>query len=593
MNRIRRFFKCVTTSSRQTKEESEVHAVDEISNHKFETSVSQVSAISPNIEIDSNCIAPLIDTSEPLNWNDLIVNKNSSKGNFGSVFFKARLNKKNKDGYICTNNDIIVKILKLPQNITQDYEKGLNNIITEFRIYLDIEQKISQKDLLVKVYGVVDGLCSTNLMDIFQINENTKVTGLVMRYEPGGTLDSIMSQSKNNDVKISLSTKIRILSEIALSVAELHSIGVSHSNLKPDNIWSSSTDLSQAKVRLSGFGLSSTNSDENSSYYMPIKQYMNASKHQQYDGTFISVTQRYDIFCFAMLAWELLVDQPSLTKLNHVPNSVNDWKSYVNQLPTDCPTPVYNMINSCLQNSENQSKYHSAQECYTILDHCYHQLIHIKYDVCITYCCDLKQEVFINHIHQQLMSTGLKIYQTTQNSNDENMFLKSKIILCILDESYQNTTNNNNVLDLKNNYESKYSRPVIPLLLEPINNNFPNYEMKVYCDMILSSTQVFDFSTLLIQREQDQSNLKDSFILEGDIEKLSQYIAQRVEHYSSVGIHQSTSSIANDMNRRNDDMSYSECGINDDGEKEYKKNLKLLSITVCIVISIIYNNSLL
>ena len=79
--------------------------------------------------------------------------------------------------------------------------------------------------------GIVEGELTNDWANTLN---SLKAVGIVMHYETGGSLGSIIHQ---DGVQVALVNKLRILWKIALGLAELHKQGISHGDIKPDNIF--------------------------------------------------------------------------------------------------------------------------------------------------------------------------------------------------------------------------------------------------------------------------------------------------------------------------------------------------------------------
>ncbi len=194
------------------------------------------------------------------------------RGSFGNVV-QARLNARNEhDGGLVTCDDVVVKVMTKSLGIARDvnaYERNLNAAIQEVSILMDAESRIVFKDCIIKVYGIASGQLSQTLCETLNVSEETSVVGIVMRHERGGSLDALIHPKTSSSIhssaalKINLKDKLRLLTAIARGLAELHTAGIVHGDIKPANVLLSSQDPTSAEVRLADFGLAAVK-DRNS-----------------------------------------------------------------------------------------------------------------------------------------------------------------------------------------------------------------------------------------------------------------------------------------------------------------------------------------
>ena len=137
--------------------------------------------------------------------------------------------------------------------------------------------------------------------------------GIVMRVENGGSLGKLI-HGRNI---IPIVDKIDMLFQIARGLAELHTVGIIHADIKPDNVLLDGSW--PPKVRLADFGfsmfcnnkeLSSTTLAKTSSFcgtplYSAPEMMINPYKPAA-DGKYAKPSRKTDIYAFAILAYELL-----------------------------------------------------------------------------------------------------------------------------------------------------------------------------------------------------------------------------------------------------------------------------------------------
>ena len=327
--------------------------------------------------------------------------------------------------------------------------------------------------------------------------------------DKSNSITSSRSRSHNNS-DIPIHNKILILFKIAQALAGLHRAGVYHGDIKPDNILLSSKDLSQAEIRLADFGLAEVRDKESRSYaigassfvetkrdrgtpiYCAPEQLYDPYKLQDNDNSTTSVmmyakpSEKTDIYSFAILAWEVLSGQkpfPNVTSQVELSVQVHQGvRPDINQLPNDCPEAIRTMITTCWDHNRTNRK--TSLECSLLLRQCYDQLtFNTIYDVYFAYRYDNTNKV-TNRIRNKIMSTGLKVVWIPDDQiEDVNAVMrydyisKSKVIVMCLDHAYQ--TDPRCISELQINQTLIIPRLVIPLLLEPQSDTFPNEAFKL------------------------------------------------------------------------------------------------------------------
>ena len=365
-------------------------------------------------------------------WGDIIINNDDTnivigEGSFGRVV-KAQLVAKKETGENITNDETVIKIMRRKGNFTHStYDDGFKNAVKEVRVHLEAEQKILNKNCIVKVYGIVEG----DLPEYLSSYLNTvRAVGIIMRYEaetltsffksqystppPAGAQAGHCSPHSNNNtdtdpsnstgnnstascltgtsvISITLKDKIYILLKIALGLADLHKAGVSHGDIKPDNILLSSKDLSKLEVRLADFGLAEmlaresvvvgesslieTKRDRGTPIYCAPERLFDPYKMNGETTNVLKYakpSEKTDSYSFAILTWEFLTEQkPFSWVTSQVELSVQVHQGVrpdINELPSDCPVAVRNMIISCWDQNRGTRK--TALECSAILRQC-------------------------------------------------------------------------------------------------------------------------------------------------------------------------------------------------------------------------------
>ena len=103
----------------------------------------------------------------------------------------------------------------------------------------EISQRGGQglSDLIVQLYGFAEGPLPLEITTLFRLHNLEEAYGIVMRLEGGGSLELLLHPpAARAAAPLATGDKLRLLAQIAHGIAELHTIGVTHGDLKPDNI---------------------------------------------------------------------------------------------------------------------------------------------------------------------------------------------------------------------------------------------------------------------------------------------------------------------------------------------------------------------
>ena len=637
-------------------------------------------------------------------WSDLAVDPDDDNnmighGSFGKVIRAHLTNaKRNKGSRPPSTRDIVVKVMKTPNKnhkklALKDYDLELKNAIKEVKIHLDVQNKIINKSCIVKVLGIVDGELTNDWSNTLN---SRKAVGIVMHYEQGGSLGSIIHQGEG--VQVELVNKLRILWKIALGLAELHKQGISHGDIKPDNILLSSKDLTQTEVRLADFGLaeihergflgeislSETKTDRGTPIYCAPEQLYDPFRVLE-PGSFYAYkkpSDKTDMYSFSILVWEVLSEGKPFHDISTAAELAiaihQGNRPSLDQLPLECTLAMRNMIERCWDVDTRKRK--SAMDFATVLRQSHDELVNMEYDVYLTCRYDRKREILINHIRNRLMDHGFKVavayepgfvpsgargssagfccrgcsgrkfcsdkYPSNRsdigsslmspkslttasmspcsplpstvlwglNAADDDVncspradsmfsstrgyklqcvvcgddsftpsdaeearvmesradkisqLTRSKLILLCLDEGYQ--TDQECLYELQSNRKLTLPRPVIPLLLESPNENFPDGEIRVHCQLGNRKSKVFDISTHLLDLSQSQS-----LYTETEYNMLSTHSSLRLTPHTPLTLTRGAASTdtVNDNNSR-------ALAINSDSSERLSTGSKLLLI---------------
>ena len=350
---------------------------------------------------------------------------------------------------------VAAKVLNVP-NITMEELRKL--AVDEFDIIRNAFDTVVRKDSVVQAIGICEGKLPSSLSTRFNINV-VDGYGIVLRYEGGGSLESVLYDSPVKPKTIlPLQEKIRILMQIASGLDELHSVGILHGDIKPANVLLS--DNNPPLVRLSDFGHSEKKAMAMSNSVSTLHQTMTRKGSPIYNAPecipspqspiISKISRRTDVYSFAILAWELLnktgkrpyADITSEIALNHHV-AVNDSRPSLHELVDDVPPTVRDMIQRCWD--KDRTVRLTALDCYNILDQAYYILSQAKFDIFLSH--PWRNKNVLQYVKKFLNSYGYRVwYDQNDMGWDLSRSMKdgienSQIVLVCLNKLYLSREN--------------------------------------------------------------------------------------------------------------------------------------------------------
>lgn len=397
------------------------------------------------------------------NYNDSLI----GKGRFGPVFRAKFIVSNNKSDNMNLNSseqeeDVAVKLVtkSLLQN-PNVYDSSVEIALAEIKVIREANLKIiSDFDCIVKLYDGVRGVLSSHLASTFQLNTTDDCVGIVLRYESGGSLESLLypdGKKMTNPIELNVTEKLRLLTGIASGLSELHGYGIVHGDIKPANILLSGH--TPPHIRLSDFGLSTiradvdqlTGSTLNQTYHVKGTPVYNAPEKlfnpfsDEETPTISDSTRKTDIYAFAILTWEVLSgNRPFDTVKQETQLSVKVHKGErppIIKLPSEVGDGVISMISKCW--SVERSQRLTAIECACILDRQYQSMSSDQvYDTYLSYSTDDKP--FIRHVYNFLLQRQFHVWCDEDDSKRVLEHTKiaaissCKTMISFVSDSYQN-----------------------------------------------------------------------------------------------------------------------------------------------------------
>jgi serine/threonine protein kinase len=201
--------------------------------------------------------------------------------------------------------------------------------IKETGILMNLKSKIFS-DTIVIAYGIVEGELPSLLSLPLNLIPGQKAIGIVMSYEGGGTLaDNLYSE--NSTKFSSFAEKIRISRLLACGLAELHTIGTIHGDMKSANILMSDSNF--PLVRYADFGsailkdskeiclqastLGYTKTHRGTPIYSAPEMLQDPNDFDG-DGKIAKASRKTDMYAFGFLLWEISKQKPFSTIRNEI-----------------------------------------------------------------------------------------------------------------------------------------------------------------------------------------------------------------------------------------------------------------------------------
>ena len=382
-----------------------------------------------------------------IRWDELEFLEVIGKGAY-SVVLKAKYGR----------HIVAVKVLNTP---CMDIEELRKRAVDEFDIIRNAFDTVLRKHSVVQAIGICEGklpsLLSTRF-NMFNIPSGFDVYGIVLRYEGGGSLESVLYGSlARSKIILPLQEKIRILMQIASGLDELHTAGILHGDIKPANVLLS--DNNPPLVRLSDFGHSEKKA-MTSNIVSTLHQTMTRKGSPIYNApecipssqspTVSKISRLTDVYSFAILAWEVLnktgkrpyADITSEIALYHHV-AVNDRRLSLDELVDDVPPTVLDMIRRCWD--KDRTIRFTALECYNILDQAYNTLSQAKFDIYLSH--SWRNKNVLRYVKKFLNSYGYRVwYDQNEMSWDLSRSMRdgienSQIVLVCLNKLYLSREN--------------------------------------------------------------------------------------------------------------------------------------------------------
>jgi serine/threonine protein kinase len=462
-----------------------------------------------------------------IKWSDIQVKTATAEeailgtGSFGTVI-RASWIFRRLDGSMIQEVEVAVKVLTRSSSNTssdEEYYDIINRAVGEVVLLQNAERTIGSADRIVRAYGVAKGILPRDLTTLFNILDDDEGVGIVMRYEGGGSLENLLhSRRARQRPPLPVREKIYLLKGIAHALAELHSIGIVHADIKPENVLLSHHNPPQ--VRLADFGMSiyqeQTNSASLGASSLSTTTHMRGTPvycapemlinpYAEFDGTVAKSSRKTDMYAFAMLAWEVLTQERPFSDLRSegvlCSRVHKGYRPPIDKLPPETPFDVIGMIELCWDKDRSQRL--SAVECLAILHYQHDLESGKKFDVFLSHSKAMRP--FLSHVAHTLIQRGYRVWfdQTDEASGSESPLKASsrsgitqcKVFFACVDKSYVE-----NMSCLNELRAARESRPVLVLILEASPETWVSSDFTRLCQ--LESSQHIDLSGSVGAREE-------------------------------------------------------------------------------------------
>jgi serine/threonine protein kinase len=413
---------------------------------------------------------------------------------------------------------VAVKILLKSQIITSDKNDDSFDLVRraawrEARLLREVEAR-SLYQCVVRCYGVVEGVMPASFYNGGSSaegsnNSSNDAIGIVMSLESGGSLDAMLFPKEGSTqfkkvIFLDMKEKLMLLAKIARGLAELHSMGLVHGDIKPHNILLS--HHSPPDIRFSDFGLSkftgggggsgSSNSSNGGSTLQQTKNVKGTPVYcapemlvNPYDESFCETVARpsrkTDMYAFAVMSWEILSRERALSECkteaalcSKVHKGV---RPSLDKLPADTPVSVVEMLTCCWDKDRRTRKL--AVECHALLSSVMNMYASGKFDLFFSHAWVSKP--LLSHVYSLLFKAGYRVWYD-QNDMGHNMeesmrqgIERSTVVVACVSRHYQ--TRPNCMFELKE--ATICNKPILLLSLESDLMSWASDELKQLCQL--------------------------------------------------------------------------------------------------------------
>ena len=439
------------------------------------------------------------------------------KGQFGTAY-----------KLLWSNQPVAVKVVSFEKCDFngKNYDVELLRSVQEAERVVDICNRggIGIDELVVKVYGFVEGPITSALEPSLDLPAGDKAFGIVMRLEEGGTLrERLHAAPGMPQMPLSMPEKLRFIQQITRGLFELHKMGVIHADLKPANTLLSGKN--PPDCRLADFGHSFVREDTGSPTRLGVSTFQFTSvvrgtpvysapemlqlfdDDDEGEGLAGKASRSTDVYSLGIMMHEILSMQEPFKGLSRellARNVCSGERPPLNQLPSDTPPAVRALMEKCWDGDRDNRP--SGAECLSVMTYTLSAVESSQFDVFFSYSHAKKP--FVVHLYEVFTKLGFRVWLDQNNmGHDMTASMKkgienSTVTMSFVDQSYQQSKNCQAELQHARNGAKK---PVVVVIVE---GNFWSWSTDAFKELCDVKTKMFaDLSEVACQAWDDQDKV--------------------------------------------------------------------------------------
>ncbi|ENY5882221.1 TPA: serine/threonine-protein kinase [Salmonella enterica] len=180
---------------------------------------------------------------------------------------------------------------------------------------------------------------SRHVVEIYDVlfDKNRNVSGIIIEYLDGRDFSKFYLEYENNPEEF-----LKILFQIASGLYDLHQAGITHRDMKLENIKASNAGV----VKIFDFGISAITDDYITKNNRGTLIY--AAPELYFENARIS--REMDIYAFGIIAWNLVTTQNNFDRalLDTPPHSKHKYQSIAHVCKNKLPEEIINLIDATL-----------------------------------------------------------------------------------------------------------------------------------------------------------------------------------------------------------------------------------------------------
>ena len=406
----------------------------------------------------------------------------------------------------------------------KNYDVELLHSVQEAERVVDICNRggIGIDELVVKVYGFVEGPITSALEPSLDLPAGDKAFGIVMRLEAGGTLrERLYGLPGVPPMPLTMPEKLRFIQQITRGLFELHKMGVIHADLKPANVLLSGKY--PPDCRLADFGQSFVREDTGSPTRLGVSTFQYTSvvrgtpvysapemlrfydddDGEGGDGLAGKASRSTDVYALGIMMYEILSMQEPFKGLSReilARKVCGGDRPPLDQLPSDTPPAVCPLMERCWDNDRDNRP--SVVECLSIMTYTLNAVESSQFDIFFSY--SHAKEPFVVHLYEVLTKLGFRVWWDQFNlGHDMTATMKkgienSTVTMSFVDQFYQQSKHCQTELHHARHVAKK---PVVVVIVE---GDFWSWSTAAFKDLCDVKTKMFaDLSEVACQAWDD------------------------------------------------------------------------------------------